>query len=178
MSADAMTPIERAVARDEIRQLACRYALAVDSRDMDLLCALFVPDVRVGPYGEGRDALRRSMEESLSAIGVSILLVGNHVIDFESESRARGIVYCQAQIEDDIASGGTWIEQAIQYRDTYERRDGEWLFVRRKHVLWYGTVMPSSPLDQPAANWPESQVGRGTVPEDMPSWNAFWKGRR
>ena len=38
-----MDPVERAVARDEIRQLAARYALAVDSRDLDSLVGLFVP---------------------------------------------------------------------------------------------------------------------------------------
>ena len=51
-SGDGMTPVERCVARDEIRQLAYRYALAVDSRDIDLLVSLFVPDVKVGRLGE------------------------------------------------------------------------------------------------------------------------------
>ena len=41
-----------------IQQLAVRYALAVDSRDMDALVDLFVPDVRVGRDEHGRDALK------------------------------------------------------------------------------------------------------------------------
>ena len=168
-----MTALERVVARDEIRQLACRYALAVDSRDIDSLVSLFVSDVRVGRHASGRDALRDSFVESLSAIGVSILFVGNQVIDFESPDRATGVVYCRGQIQD----GEKWIEQAIQYRDTYEQRDGEWLFVRRVHVLWYGVETAERPLDKEPANWPERQVGRGTVPEDIPSWSAFWRER-
>jgi hypothetical protein len=169
---DGLSDVERVVARDEIRQLAFRYAFAIDSRDIDLLVSLFVPDVRVGRE-RGREALRASFEESLGAIGVSILFVGNHLIDFESPDRASGIVYCRGQIQD----GERWIEQAIQYRDSYQRRDGRWLFARRIHVLWYGVETAERPLDQEPAEWPRRHVGRGTVPEDLPSWQAFWRDR-
>ena len=37
-----------------IRQLPSRYALALDSRDMDAMAALFVPDVQAGSE-VGRD---------------------------------------------------------------------------------------------------------------------------
>lgn len=169
--ADGLSPVERAVARDEIHQLACRYALAIDSRDLDLLVSLFVPDVRVGRDDSGRDALRRSFADSLRAIGVTILFVGNHLIDFESGDRATGVVYCRAQLQD----GDSWIEQAILYRDVYERRDGTWLFVRRVHALWYGVEVAERPLAQEPADWPRRHVGRGTVPEDLASWRAFWR---
>jgi len=174
-ASEGVTDLERLMARDSIRQLAFRYALAVDTRDLDALVALFVPDVDVGRYGKGREALRRSFADKLSAIGVSILFVGNHVIDVESKDSASGIVYCHGRIEDDIRRGGRWIEQAIQYRDRYECREGEWLFVGRDHRLWYGVELPDSPLDQELANWPKSQVGRGSVPEDCASWSAFWE---
>lgn len=168
-----MTPLERVIARDEIRDLAYRYAVAIDSRDLDTLVSLFVSDVRVGREA-GREALCRSFEASLSEIGVSILFVGNHVIDFADAKHATGIVYCRGQIQD----GERWIEQAIQYRDSYERRGQRWLFVRRVHLLWYGVETAERPLDQAPANWPERHVGRGTVPEDLPSWRAFWKRRK
>jgi hypothetical protein len=80
-------------------------------------------------------------------------------------------VYCRAQVQD----GQRWIEQAIHYRDTYERRDGAWLFARRIHRLWYGVEAAERPLAQEPANWPERQEGRGTLPEEWPSWQAFWK---
>jgi ketosteroid isomerase-like protein len=171
---DGMTSVERVVARDEIRQLAYRYALAIDTRDLDALVSLFVPDVRVGRDGSGRAALRESFAESLSSIGVSILFVGNHVIDFQDDRNATGVVYCRGQIQD----GERWIEQAIQYRDLYERRGDAWLFVRRRHLLWYGVETAERPLDQAPANWPEHHVGRGTLPEDVPTWQAFWAARR
>jgi hypothetical protein len=169
----ALSPIEMTVARDEIRQLAYRYALAIDSRDLDLLVSLFVPDVRVGRELRGRPALRAFFAESLSAIGVSILFVGNHLVDFDTRESAHGVVYCRGQIQD----GARWIEQAIQYRDHYALHDGAWLFTRRDHLLWYGVESNLRPLDQPAANWPEHHTGRGTLPEAWPSWGAFWKGR-
>jgi ketosteroid isomerase-like protein len=164
--------LDRLLALDEIRQLAHRYAVAVDARDLDALVALFVDDVRVGREAAGRDPLRRDFERQLRAIGVSILFVGNHVIDFDDDDHARGIVYCAAQIQD----GERWIRQAIRYDDTYERRGGRWLFVRRKHLLWYGAEEPRNPLHQPPAKWPASPTGKGTLPESLATWRRFWSG--
>ena len=164
-----MDDVQRLVACDQIRQLASRYALAIDARDLDALVALFVDDVRVGD-AHGREALRRDFDQQLRAIGVSILFVGNHVIDFDDADHARGVVYCRAEIQD----GDRWVVQAIQYRDRYERRDSHWLFVRRQHLLWYGAEQASSPVDQPPAEWPKRSTGRGTIPESWGSWKRFW----
>jgi uncharacterized protein YchJ len=161
--------LERLAACEEIRQLASRYALAIDARDLDALVALFVPDVRVGAES-GREVLRRDFERQLRGVGVSILFVGNHVIDFDGDEQAHGVVYCKAEVQ----QGERWIHQAIQYRDTYARRDGHWYFVRRRHLLWYGQEAAKSPLAQPPANWPERATGRGTLPESLESWRRFW----
>ena len=127
-----MDALERLIARDEIRDLAHRYALATDSRDLDALVALFVEDVRGGRDETGRKALYRNFEEQLRGVGVTILFVGNHVIEFEDDEHASGTVYCKGEIQD----GERWISQAIQYRDRYARRAGRWYFVRRRHHLW------------------------------------------
>jgi ketosteroid isomerase-like protein len=162
--------LARLLARDEIRDLAHRYAVATDARDLDALVALFADDVRVGREAVGHEALRRDFERQLRAIGVSILFVGNHVIDFDDDDHARGIVYCLAEIQD----GERWIRQAIRYDDTYARQRGRWVFVRRRHRLWYGMEEACSPLLQPPAEWPRSHTGRGTLPEDLPTWRRFW----
>ena len=167
-----MDALARLLARDEIRELAHRYAVAIDARDLDSLVALFVDDVRVGREGVGHEALRRDFERQLRAIGVSILFVGNQVIDFDDDDHARGIVYCMAQIQ----HGQRWIRQAIRYDDAYARRGGRWCFVRRKHLLWYGVDEARNPLLEPPANWPQSQTGRGTLPESLASWRRFWEG--
>lgn len=166
-----MDAIARLVAHDEIRLLAARYAVAVDSRDLDALVALFVPDVQVGRQATGRDALRRDFATSLANVGVTILNVGTHAIEVHDESHASGTVYCAGEIQ----VGDTWVRQAILYRDTYERRDGTWLFVRRVHELWYGAVIEPNPLDQEPAHWPASATGRGTAPESWPTWTPFWQ---
>jgi ketosteroid isomerase-like protein len=170
-AAQRMDALAELLARDEIRQLAHRYAVALDARDLDALVGLFVPDVRVGKDASGRDALRADFERQLRAIGVSILFVGNHVIDFDGDDDAHGVVYCKAEIQEDDA----WNHQAIRYHDSYAKRDGHWYFVRRKHLLWYGEHQPKSPLDQPAAEWPKSSTGRGSVPESLETWQRFWE---
>lgn len=129
---DGMTDVERLLAYEEIRQLAARYALAVDRRDVGALVELFVADVRM-PGGEaGREALRDAFEVHLRADRVSILSVGGHVINLLDRDHAAGTVYCSAEFGDQ----GRWIRQAIAYEDDYERRDGCWYFARRAHLRW------------------------------------------
>ncbi len=165
-----MDAIERLTACEEIRQLASRYAVFLDARDIDALAALYVDDVQVGRDGAGRDALRADFDRQLRSVGITILLVGNHVIDFDDDDHAHGIVYCKGEIQD----GERWIQQAIRYDDTYERRDDHWYFVRRRHLLFYGTELGQSPLGLPAANWPRSQTGKGTLPESLETWQRYW----
>jgi hypothetical protein len=155
---------------EAIRQLAAWYAVAVDSRDLDLLVGLFIDDVRVGRDTYGREALRASFDESLRGIGRSILNVGTHAIKLVDDDHAKGLVYCKGEIQD----GDRWIHQAILYRDTYERRDGRWYFVRRIHELWYGAEVGVNPLTLEPANWPEHHDGLGTVPESFETWGRFW----
>lgn len=165
-----MEPLDRLLAYEEIRQLAARYALATDSRDLDMLVGLFVDDVQVGRGAFGRDALRQSFAMSLRGVQRTILNVGTHVIHLVDEDHATGHVYCKGEIQD----GDRWIHQAILYRDAYERRDGHWYFVRRRHELWYGAEVGVNPLTLPPANWPEHHDGMGTVPEIFDTWKAFW----
>jgi ketosteroid isomerase-like protein len=167
---DRVEPVEQLLAYEQIRQLVARYALAVDARDLDTLVSLFVEDVRVGRHEVGREALRASFDVSLRQVGVTILNVGTHVIDLVDGGHATGYVYCKGEIQD----GSRWIHQAILYRDTYERRDQQWYFVRRIHELWYGAEMGVNPLALPPANWPEHHDGRGTVPESWDTWQRFW----
>jgi hypothetical protein len=164
-----MDPITQLLARDQMRQLAERYALAIDCRDLDVLVELFIPDVNCGRLGTGREALRQSFVSQLQPGTRSVMLVANHVIDFDDEEHAHGIVYAIAEAT--MPEG--WVRQAIQYHDSYELRDDRWLFARRKHLLWYGVVLPYNPMDQPPAEWPKSQIGRGTAPDCWESWRRY-----
>jgi ketosteroid isomerase-like protein len=144
-------PVAWLVAHEQIRQLVARYAVALDARDLDTLVSLFVADVQVGRDERGRDALRANFDGQLRPLGVTILHTSNHVIDVLDADHARGIVSCHARLERDDGV----VEQAIQYHDTYERRDGRWLFVRRRHLLFYDGDT------------------KGELPEQLDTWQAF-----
>ena len=106
-------------------------------------------------------AVTRCATRSTRLIGASILNIGTHVIDLSDADHATGHVYCKGEIQD----GSRWIHQAIVYRDTYERRDGDWYFVRRIHELFYGAEVGVNPLDLEPADWPQHHDGQGTLPE-------------
>lgn len=160
-----LSPLDRVVARDEIRQLVARYAVRMDARDFDGVADLFVEDVRVGRDRTGRAALVAFLEAAVAEMPITILNVGTQVIELNDLDHGRGVVYCRGELEVD----GRWVVQAIQYRDTYARRDGDWYFVRRHHLLWYGREVGTSPLGLPPARWPEHATGWGE-PEGWDVW--------
>ncbi|MBM3827400.1 MAG: nuclear transport factor 2 family protein [Actinobacteria bacterium] len=159
---------------EEIRQLASRYAVWFGVRDTENLARLFVPDVKVTRETAGTDALRASFDGQMDSLGRVILMVGNHVIDATDHDNATGIVSCRGEIED---AEGQWIIHQIQYHDVYRRVNGRWLFVRRRHLLWYGHDMPNPPVGLADANWPRSQTGRGELPECIETWRT-WSARK
>jgi hypothetical protein len=159
------------LARDEIRQLPYRYAAAIESHDVDAMVDLFSPQARFGEHGEGPEGLRRLMMQSLDGNVFAVILVANHLIEFDDAERAHGEVWahCFAQTRRD-----GFVEQLIKYEDRYERRDGRWLFLHRKHRLWYGVGHQSSPLEQRPAEWPASQVGVGDIPLSDRTFQDWW----
>lgn len=167
--------IEALIAREEIRSLPIRYAAAVEARDVDAMAELFSPHARFGSYGEGPDGLRRLMTDSLTGSLFAVILVANHLIDLHDESHGSGQVWahCYAHTRAD-----GFVDQLIRYEDRYEKLDGRWLFNHRRHRLWYGASHTRSPLAQPAANWPASQVGVGDIPLADPEFLAWWRSVR
>ncbi len=100
MEAALLKRIARLEATEAIRQLASRYALAIDVRDLDALVELFLEDVQVGRERVGRAALKQWFDEILRhRIKQTAHIVMNHVIEFESEEAAYGLVYCRAEHE-------------------------------------------------------------------------------
>jgi hypothetical protein len=160
--------LRRLEAQFDISQLAYRYATAVDMKDPDLMLSLFADAGRDFESPTlGLREIRSYAESRWQGVGASILFVGNHVIDIDTDGDgATGIVYCLARFAED----GQWIEQAIRYDDRYLRTSNGWRFLTRRHLLWYGQVQTTNPMSQPAANWPQSSVGRGTLPDEWPSW--------
>ena len=163
--------LDRMESLAEIRQLPYRYALAVDSRDMDGLVDLFVPDVRVGADEVGRDALKRWFTESLRKFRATVHFVGNHTVDFADADHAHGIVYCHDELE--RPEIGEWHIGKLQYRDTYVRVDGEWCFQRRKFYRWYLVDALARPARGADANG-ESGLQTHLLPDGFETWAPFW----
>jgi len=166
--------IERLQALDEIRQLPLRYAQAIEHRDVEAMSALFSPNARFGRWGEGPDGLRALMGQTMETSIFAVILVANHLVVFDGFAQAHGEVWARCYAQD---SGGQFIEQLIKYEDTYERPQEEWLFLHRRHRLWFGSAVVSSPLDQPPANWPEHQIGVGDIPLADPLFATWYEGR-
>jgi len=151
-----------------IQQLVARYALAVDSRDLDTLVSLFVPDVMVGRGGQGREALRNWYAKALRSVGATIHLVANHTVDIEGNA-AQGILYCREEVEH--PDSGEWRIGMLQYWDDYELVDGAWLFLRRRVQRWYSV----DALDRPQRGTRDGGgwTPEGALPESFATWGEF-----
>ena len=166
--------VERLWAVHEIRQLVYRYAYAFDSRDVPVLRALWLETDTPLPYPHiDIHTVRENFDQWLDGLGPTVLSVTNHLIDLEGDDRAAGVVYCTAQID----LGDRFVEQAVLYQDEYARHEGAWLFRSRRHLLWFGEAREDNPFRLEPANWPASPIGRGTLPDELPSYQAFLASR-
>jgi hypothetical protein len=168
--------LARLEARWAIGQLPIRYALAVDSRDLDTWAGLFVPDVHMGRLGRGRSVLRAHLEPQVRWFYRSVHLICGHrvVLGRDGEDgpeTATGNVYCRAEHE----VGDRWIVMAIRYDDDYRRVDGEWLFERRREHHWYAADVTERPQAVDFDSWGTSGR-RPALPGLDASWSDFWSG--
>lgn len=165
--------VQRLLSLDAIRQLPARYALAVDSRDVDTLTALFVKDVQVTHDSRGHAAMRLFWERVLTTFGQSFHFVGNHIIDYTGGDLASGVVYCRAEHQ----VGSQWIVQAMIYLDSYRREDGLWKFERRRPREFYGVDWHERPQDGALkVRWPNRPHQPHRVPENVwPTFSTFFE---
>jgi hypothetical protein len=166
----SMDVVEELVARSKIQQLVYRYAVAVDGKDLDGLAKLFAKDVDNGRYGPGREGVKNFYDQVFRRSHCSVHFVGNHVIDFDDDEHARGVVYC---LDYGHALGSEhWTDMAIAYWDTYERHGDTWLFRRRAVKRW---SLPPSATVAPADGGDASPSRGGRqLPEFFPHYEEFW----
>jgi hypothetical protein len=155
-----------------IQQLPYRYAVALDSRNIDDLVQLFEPDVQLGTGESGREALHRWFTTIMRLPKTSVHFVGNHVVDFDDADHARGIVYCRDQLE--RPATGEWEIGELQYWDRYVRVDGEWCFARRKFHRWYLVDALSRPSHGAGVDDGSDPLRARQLPEAYESWARFW----
>src|SRR5262249_34894430 len=98
LMSDVEARLDRLESIHAIRELAVRYAIALDARDLDTLVGLFADDVKASPDAErGRGPLQAHYENLLRPWGYTVHQVFQQAIDFESSDRAMGKVYCKAE---------------------------------------------------------------------------------
>ena len=99
----------------------------------------------------------------------SIHLICGHQFDLVDADHAIGSIYCRAEHED----GNGWYVITMRYDDVYERRDGQWCFVKRREYPWYSVDVTERPGPE-FMRWPTDVRLRAAMPQRMPSWQAFW----
>lgn len=165
--------LDRLESIEAIRQLAGKYSLSLDMRDLDAHVNLFAPDVRVGGGKVGRAHLKSWVDDTLrhQFTGTSHHL-GQHIIEFADADadRAVGVVYSKNEHE----TGAEWVIMQMLYWDDYERIDGEWFFRRRLPCYWYATDLNKQPIGDMKMRWPGREPYHGTFHELFPSWKSFW----
>ncbi|HEY7775169.1 MAG TPA: nuclear transport factor 2 family protein [Kineobactrum sp.] len=163
--------IDRLESLDEIRQLAARYSLSLDMRDLDAHVNLFAADIRVSRELSGREHLKRWLDDTLRLqfTGTSHH-IGNHIIEFDDPDHAHGVVYSKNEHE----TGDHWVIMQMLYWDNYERIDNRWYFRRRLPCYWYATDLNSPPIGDNKMRWPGREAYSGAYHDLWPSWAEFW----
>ncbi|MEM8695996.1 MAG: nuclear transport factor 2 family protein [Pseudomonadota bacterium] len=173
---DLAARLDRLESLDQIRQLAAKYALALDMRDMNAMVGLFPEDVQVGRAGTGRAALRAYMDRILrSPFTGTSHHIGGHIIEFADPDHAEGIVYSKNEHETPTADGGEWVIMQMMYNDAYVRADGRWFFARRLPLYWYATDLNKPPIGDEKMRWPGQDWAEGNFHALFPSFAEFWE---
>jgi ketosteroid isomerase-like protein len=175
MRRQEMDVLKELLAREQIKQLAVRYAVAADAKDLDTLAALFPDDVNNGRYGTGPDGVKRHFDHVLRRFHCSMHLVANHLIEFDGDDQAHGVVYCRAQHH--VLEPEHWWDMALAYWDVYERRADRWYFRRRKVAPWYTQAVghPSEGTERVVPELTEQGSMRGSrMPDAFGTVEAFW----
>ena len=169
--AEILTRLDRIESRDEIRQLASKYALALDMRDMDAMANLFPTDVSAGGGQKGRAALKAWLSDTMrKQFDGTAHHVGTQIVEFLDADNAVGIVYSKNEHE----TGAEWVIMQMMYHDRYERIDGRWYFRRRQPLYWYATDLNKPPIGNRKMRWPGREPYEGSFHALFPSWAEFW----
>lgn len=170
---DLSRRLDRIEASIAIQQLPARYAMAVDSRNLDDLADLYVDDIDFGQLGRGREALKAYFTAATSVFYRSIHQIMGHKFDFLDDDNAVGQVYCRADHE----RGDTWIVAQMCYFDRYTRRDGKWYFAgKRDFDFYYCADALEHPQDVGFQRFvvPGMKMDLPMMVDRFPSWKTFW----
>ena len=125
----AMNDVERLVATEQIRALIATYAISFDDHDWERFGALWAEEAAFvvdGQAFEGREAvlefLTTCLPDDYGGKHMNSPPLIEVAPDGESATAQTDVVWIPQNFENAIVA---------RYRDTFVRRDGRWLFVRR-----------------------------------------------
>ncbi|MEO7348448.1 MAG: nuclear transport factor 2 family protein [Terrimesophilobacter sp.] len=137
-----MSQITELVDEMAIRGLSHRYAMALDSNDLEAWRALFSEDIVVESgtsAPRGLAEVLRIPEIQLQRYKKTLHSVTTQQVHLDGDT-ASGEVYCTAyHIYEDFHQGGRLSFDLshnflIRYDDNYVRNDGRWVFARRRII--------------------------------------------
>jgi uncharacterized protein (TIGR02246 family) len=126
-----------------LRELAYRYARAVDRRDWELASHLFTRDcVLVGPGYElvGRDAILAGLRK-IDRFSATQHSVHNQLLEIVDDT-ATGETYCTAHHLYERDGSRRKLSWGIRYQDRCLREEGLWRYQRRELLLDWTQDLP------------------------------------
>ncbi|VTU45794.1 hypothetical protein SRS16P2_00329 (plasmid) [Variovorax sp. SRS16] len=171
---DFAARLDRLESLDSIRQLASKYALAIDVRDLDAVVSLYVEDIRTGPGTRGRAALKDVFDRVLRGFTATSHQVQNHVIEFDDADNAQGLVTCRCEHEVQTTQGPRWVVLQNLYHDRYRRDKGRWYFRARVQNRLYATALEDPPTGPLKDRWPDTAPAAAPFHDPFDAWREFW----
>ena len=143
----ALSGIEKLVALEEIGLLKARRDRAADTKDWALYESLHAPDhvSENGDYGRWTTAaemianVRKSMEH-LTTLHHS----HSPEIEFDSPTRARGVWAMEGMSFWQQDGADHWFQAFGHYFETFEKRNGRWLFTSRRLQYYHTRRSPGA----------------------------------
>lgn len=136
-----------------VRELAARYAGAVDRRDERQFLSAFSSDARLrvsvaddpaapGADLRGHDQLR-AVVDGIARFSRTFHFVGHATYETEGSDDISGEVYCQAH---HLIDGERDLMMLIRYHDRYRRQpDGTWLITDRHVIVDWADHLDTGP---------------------------------
>src|SRR5688572_4161590 len=169
--------VRRLEDRAELAELAARYCIAVDDRDVATLASLFTVD---GSFrskdgvmdARGRAAVIEQFRGRFAVLGPSNHFTHDHVFEFGADQDvAAGLVTSHAEV---IRNGRALIA-ALRYEDRYRREHGRWRFADR--LLSFLYYLPAEDYVRGFASRLRMRAygdeRPADYPEALPSWRAY-----
>jgi hypothetical protein len=124
-----------------LRDLAYRYALAVDTRDVGMIVSIFTAEGILRNFADhplqygGLEGFTRMMQD-MGMFERTMHSVSNQVFDQAADGTVTGLTYCLAS---HLLPGSppVKVDMGIIYHDLYRETDNEWRYAQRRiEVLW------------------------------------------